>query len=460
MMRFSFLNLLVGGPTGPRPIHGSAWPGARKARLGNHARIGGSAPLCACYFLSLVAFAQDAAKPTQSEIENKELTQALQESASSSVDIIRTLEAFLKKYPASAQRPQIERGLARAAVDIKDDQRIVRYGEPALVSSPDDMLLLDRVARALLTMGGRENAEKSLKYSRAFEQNIRKAPAPEGRDAARKQDERDRGLARALVYQSRAMTVLEKDADAERLASQSFAIYPSEEAARESSEALARLHRENDAIVRLAEAFAVPDAHVVDTDRAEDRRKLGEMYRKVHHSEKGLGDEILAAYDRTAVLVEQRRKRLEAIEPNSTASDPMQFTLTGLDGKKLALSSLKGSVVILDFWATWCQPCRAQHPLYDQVKQRFKDRADVVLLFIDTDEDRNLVVPFLDQQNWSRQSVYFDDGLQRLLQVSSIPTTVLFDKQGRVASRMNGFLPDKFVDQLSERIQSALQDSR
>jgi thiol-disulfide isomerase/thioredoxin len=217
-----------------------------------------------------------------------------------------------------------------------------------------------------------------------------------------------------------------------------------------------KMHREKEALARMADAFAVPDSHALDTDRAADRKQLGEMYRKLHHSEKGLGDLILEAYDRNVALVEQRRKRLESVDPNMSASDPMQFTVTGLDGKKLALSSLKGSVVILDFWATWCQPCRAQHPLYDQTRQRFKDRGDVVFLSIDTDEDRNLVAPFLDQQKWSRQSVYFDDGLQRLLQVSSIPTTVLFDKQGRVVSRMNGFLPDKFVDQLSERIQSAL----
>lgn len=250
--------------------------------------------------------------------------------------------------------------------------------------------------------------------------------------------------------------MLGKDGDAEKLAAEAFGIYPSEESAREWSDALVRQHREKDALPHLADAFAIPDAHSTDADRADDRRRLGELYRKLHHNEKGLGDVILEAYDRTSAELGERRKRLEAIDPNMTASEPMQFSLGGLDGKRLALSSLKGSVVILDFWATWCQPCRAQHPLYEQVKQRFKGRSDVVFLAIDTDDDHNLVAPFLKQLNWSAQSVYFEDGLQRLLQVTSIPTTVLFDKQGRVASRMNGFLPDKFVDQLSERIQSAL----
>jgi thiol-disulfide isomerase/thioredoxin len=168
---------------------------------------------------------------------------------------------------------------------------------------------------------------------------------------------------------------------------------------------------------------------------------------------------ILEAYDRTAALIDARQKRLSDLDPNANVTDPMGFTVSGLDGQKLLLGSLKGKVVILDFWATWCGPCRVQHPMYDQVKERFKDRGDVVLLSIDADQDHEVVAPFLDQQKWSRSRVYFEDGLQKLLNVSEIPTTIVFDKQGRVASRMNGFLPDRFVEQLSERIQSALGEA-
>ncbi len=145
------------------------------------------------------------------------------------------------------------------------------------------------------------------------------------------------------------------------------------------------------------------------------------------------------------------------MDPNADAKQPIQFTLSSVDGEKLPLASLKGKVIVLDFWATWCGPCRIQHPLYEEVKKKFKDRDDVVFLAIDTDEDRSIVKPFLEQSQW-HQKVYFEDGLSVLLQVSSIPTTIIINKQGEVSSRMNGFLPDRFVEMLSDRIRDALHE--
>jgi thioredoxin-related protein len=93
--------------------------------------------------------------------------------------------------------------------------------------------------------------------------------------------------------------------------------------------------------------------------------------------------------------------------------------------------------------------------LYEQVKQRFKDNADVVFLSIATDEDRALVKPFLERQKWSKQVLY-DDGLGGFFRVSSIPTTVVLNRQGEMQSRMPGYVPERFVDMLSERISTSL----
>jgi thiol-disulfide isomerase/thioredoxin len=113
-------------------------------------------------------------------------------------------------------------------------------------------------------------------------------------------------------------------------------------------------------------------------------------------------------------------------------------------------------VIVFDFWATWCGPCRVQHPLYEKVKQRFRNNPDVVFLSVNTDEDRELVEPFLKDNRWNVKP-YFEDGLSRAFQVSSIPTTIVVNKRGEVFSRLNGFLPDRFVDMLTERIEDALK---
>ena len=396
------------------------------------------------------------ALPFPSNDQQQDLQRAVNEAGASAIDLTRVLEEFLKKYPNATQLKDIERALAKAAIDNKDDRRTVLYGERMLVSAPDDMLVLDRVARAELTLGGKDNAEKAFMHARRFQEIVEKLPESIGLGAAKRIEERDRGIARALLYQSRAKSALGDFSEASKLAALSFARYPCEESAREWGGALDAAGYDEQAVMHFADALMIPDARAQDSDRAADRKRLGEIYRKKHDSEKGLGDAILEAYDRTAALVEARQKRLNALDPNANVTDPMGFTISGLDGQKLKLDSLKGKVVILDFWATWCGPCRVQHPMYDQVQERFKDRGDVVLLSIDADEDHSIVAGFLDQQKWPKTRVYFEDGLQKLLQVNDIPTTIVFDKQGRVASRMNGFLPDRFVEQLSERIQSAL----
>jgi thiol-disulfide isomerase/thioredoxin len=163
----------------------------------------------------------------------------------------------------------------------------------------------------------------------------------------------------------------------------------------------------------------------------------------------------MQAYDRTSEILDKRHKELYALDPNYGITDPAKFVLDGLDGNRLPLASLKGKIVILDFWATWCGPCRVQHPIYEEVRKRFADRDDIVFLSIDSDDDHSVVSPFLETVQWSR-AVYFETGLARTLTVANIPTTIILDKEGHLARRMNGFLPDRFADQLTEHIRDIL----
>jgi thiol-disulfide isomerase/thioredoxin len=320
--------------------------------------------------------------------------------------------------------------------------------------------VLGSVTTALLHQGDKASAQRALDHARHFEELLdtaaKNGTAPHaGREEAKRKDEADRNKASAHLLQARAQGLLGNPAEAIQQAELSYAIFPSVEAAREAARWLSDAGKLQESLQYLADAFSIAGLKSPDPDAPQDRAMMAEMYRKLHGSEAGLGDVILKAYDSTSALLAARRAELRQIDPNAQVKDPVHFTLTGVDGEKLQLSSLLGKVIVLDFWATWCVPCRAQHPLYEQAKAKYKDTDDVVFLAIDTDEDHTLVKPFLESHQWT-QKVYFDDGLQNLLQISSIPTTIIFGKKGEMVDRMNGFLPDRFVDMLTERIDAAL----
>lgn len=407
----------------------------------------------AALLLGPVAPAQSLLQPSAEE--QQSLMGALTQGQTSPMDMIRAMESHLERFPATVQRRDIEQTLAKAAIDAHDTPRIVKYGEAALQQLPEDIMLLDRVSAALLQTGGKDAAERAYIHAGTFGRIVEKMEVQPGPDATQHQDERDRALGRTLLYQSRARVITGDLQEAIALAERSFDVYPNEESARELANILWNAGRAEMAVIRMAEAFTIPDDRASDQSRVDDRRVAGEWYAKQHGSERGLGDIILAAFDRTSVLVETRRARLRALDPNSSAASALEFTLTGLDGRPLRLETLKGRIVVLDFWATWCLPCRIQHPLYETLKKQFPENTGVTFVAVNADKDHSVVAPFLEEQQWDK-TTYFEDGLGRFLNVENIPATILFDRSGRLASRMDGFDPDTFVNIMVGRIQSLL----
>jgi thiol-disulfide isomerase/thioredoxin len=404
-------------------------------------------------------WAQADRKPAPSASgEEQELAKALEDAGGSSADYLRAIEKHLQKYPESPRRPELERAAALAAIDAKNDAAIVRFGERVLARQPSDLQVLPPVTRALLAEGSKDAAARAMDYARRYEALVR-AMQNERRHDADWRNQTDLAIGRALTYQARAAVALGNTAAALALAERAFATYPDAEAARAVASCEEGLGNTAGAARAMADAFTVPDPHNTDADRERDRARMGELYRKAHGSEAGLGDEVLAAYDRNLALVHARELRLRADDPNAQLTDPMEFTLSALDGGKLQMASLKGKVVILDIWATWCVPCRAQHPLYEQVRQRFAGNADVVFLSIDMDEDHAAVRPFLDRVKW-QDRVYFEDGLARALKIASIPATIVIGRDGRIFSRMDGYVAETFVDSLAAKVRDALAGGR
>lgn len=410
--------------------------------------------------LVVLALLALAAAGQVSETEERDLGRAIGEAGSSPIELVRALERHLERYPESGHRAELERALVKAAIETRDDKRIVEYGERVLARETGDIQVLDRVTRALLSTDAKETSARALKYARLYGERVAamRAQEPPARMGKGEWSEAlDRGMGRALVLEARALGNLGRLEEAAAAAARGYDAFPSAEAAREISRWLVRAGREAEAVERLAEAFIIADERATDAARRADRARLGDLYSKLHGSEAGLGDLVLAAYDRTTAALAARRLRLRESDPNIHLTDPMEFTLSGLGGRTLDLATLKGKTVVFDFWATWCGPCRAQHPLYEQVKERFRDNPEVVFLSINTDEDREGVEPFLKANGW-RVQVWFEDGLSRALEISSIPTTIVIDRRGQVVSRMNGYVPSRFVDMLTERIREALGD--
>ena len=402
------------------------------------------------------AQAPDAAAATA---ERTALQEALGEVGSSQIDFIRALEKHLARFPKSEQRADLERALLKAAMEIKDQRRTLIYGEKALATDPANIEVLERVSRYLLAGDDKEQAKRALEYAKRLEAALRPMENPQaGRNEGRYQEEKRIVLGKALVYQARAIGNLGDAAAADSLARRSYEEFPSAEAAREVARWLDKQGKTGEAITYLADAFMIPDPNSTDEDRARDRARLGEWNRKLKGSETGLGDALLAAYDRSRARVEKFKDTLKRLDPNAGAKQPMEYVISGLNGDKLDLATLKGKVVVFDFWATWCGPCRAQQPLYEEVKARFHDDPNVVFLNVSTDENREIVKPFLDSNKW-KKTVYFEDGLSALLRVTSIPMTMIVNRRGEIASRMNGYVPERFVETLSTRIREALAEN-
>jgi peroxiredoxin/outer membrane lipoprotein-sorting protein len=134
-----------------------------------------------------------------------------------------------------------------------------------------------------------------------------------------------------------------------------------------------------------------------------------------------------------------------------TGSRAANFSLKTLDGESVALDQTRGKVVVLDFWATWCPPCRKELPSIEKLRAEFGER---VQFYGINDEDSSTVKGFI-KKNGYEMAVLMDGKRQvhRQYGVSSIPTLLVIDKQGVIRQH---FIGSRDEATLRKAVQSAL----
>jgi len=109
------------------------------------------------------------------------------------------------------------------------------------------------------------------------------------------------------------------------------------------------------------------------------------------------------------------------------------FTLTDLEGKPWSLQALHGKVVLVNFWATWCPPCRKEMPDLDKLYQEFKDQGLLILAI--SDEEMSKVQPFIAEHHYT-YPILLDPGskVHKLFVVEGIPKSFVYDRNGKLAA--------------------------
>jgi len=400
--------------------------------------------------------AQAKGSPKDSE---DDLRRAIESSGGSETQIVANLEGYLKKYPNSERREDIEKELYKLSMKLRDRNRAVIYAEKLIARDEDNVEALTNLISMLRERKAEADSTKALAYADAlvkrFERIITDSPKPRRVSSAQWQDRKEQGIASVYLLRGKIHADLGADDKARSDLTKSYQAARLAETAVALGELAEKRKDVDEAIDYYLQAFAISLNTDDRTDLKSLRRKVGQLYSAKNGSENGLGDRLLKAHD---AFVKEREERLAKLDPpniNEGVNDPLNFTLTRLDGSPLKLDEQRGKVIVMNFWATWCGPCLTEMPLFEKAIAKYKDDKEVFFLAITTDEDRDLVAPFLKQYKFNLPVAYADY-LNDHFAVSSIPTTIILDRKGEVSFRQAGFNPSEdFIEALSEKIDDA-----
>lgn len=133
------------------------------------------------------------------------------------------------------------------------------------------------------------------------------------------------------------------------------------------------------------------------------------------------------------------------------------FTLKSTSGENISLANYAGKVVIIDFWATWCGPCRIGIPDLVEIQNEYKDQVVIIGISLDQDNTKRNIIPFMQEFKINYPVVY---GTRQVVldygNIQAIPTTFIIDPQGNIVDRYIGLAPKSYY---VEKIKSLIKKS-
>jgi thiol-disulfide isomerase/thioredoxin len=387
--------------------------------------------------------------------EQQELQKAIEQAGNDRAALTRNLLEFLKKYPQSSQRREIYRAIVESSVQLRDFGTATEYAERMVALNPEDLSINLLSVQLLDRHGDAEGWRRAANYCTRMLEIIRHEPVKDKsprQSSEQFEKDKQRDVASILLVRGRLYQKLNEPQNAQRDFEGSYKMAAGSVAAEHLGE-LAEIRKDlPTAIHEYALAFALADGLQGSASRPGVRKKLGNVWRLAHGSEDGLGEYVLRACDEAmATGVDPKPAR------NKGLKDPMEFRLRKVaDGPPFALADAKGKVLVLNFWATWCGPCREWEPHFERVAGHFLGREkEVVFLEVNCDEDEALVAPYLAEEK-PKTTVVFADGLDELWHVNSFPTTLILSRTGKIAYRTEGFDPEGRDQTLIDAIEGAI----
>jgi thiol-disulfide isomerase/thioredoxin len=141
-------------------------------------------------------------------------------------------------------------------------------------------------------------------------------------------------------------------------------------------------------------------------------------------------------------------------QPQTTiSSDLSGIKFKDIKGREINLAELKGKVVFINFWATWCPPCLAEMPSINTLHQKFSTDQDVVFIMVDADGDFQKSQNYMDKRRYKMPVYTMASSIPESLFKGSLPTTIVFDKKGRISFHEQGaanYSSQKFVDFITQ----------